>query len=87
MTNKKTGDQGKGPPMITATPEQMAAAQRMHDSHALLKIQFADAFIAMTMATQERDALAVELQAARANLVTLSEELKNSTPKKTTKKG
>ncbi len=86
MASKKT-DQDTGPPMIQATPEQMAAAQRMQDSHALLKVQFADAFIAMTFAQQERDALAVELKAARVNIVTLSAELKNSTPKKTTKKG
>ncbi len=86
MASKKTGE-GKGPPMIQATPEQIAAAQRLQDSHALLKVQFADAFIAMLFAQQERDALVVELQAARANLVTLSEELKSSTPTKTAKKG
>lgn len=82
--SKKGGptEEDKGPPMISATPEQMAAAQRMQDSHAMLKIQFADAFVAMTLAQQEREAFAVELRGARETIVQLTEELKNSTKSK-----
>lgn len=64
----------------TFTPEQLEAArqqaaQRLRVEHATLKVQFADAAVALAIATQERDQLIQRVQASQKIIEQLSIEL------------